>query len=320
MKKAMVGILILIPILILVIVAMVSNIVSMQAWISVEDLLITEKGTERAADTITLSLDAIRGKTVSVFDYVDVKVLPEKANKYTIEWKVDGNVTYTDEDYQERYAAYLVEYNRVRAEIEGEYPTFSTPEKQNAYNLAKLKYASDSTKIIDEMTRSLVGRMSPAVAFVGDDGFMVDSNSTGKFVASSYCNFTVKVVAENVSKTLSVSVVGDNVERVTLGNLNGEDNNIKVGQSRRLVPTYTPIDSIVNHTVWQSDNQDVATVDQNGVVKALKAGSANITVKASVHSTEKGEIAYVESGKYTINVTADGASSVYGETLYPPLS
>ena len=100
MKKAMVGILILIPILILVIVAMVSNIVSMQAWISVEDLLITEKGTERAADTISLSLDAIRDKTVSVFDYVDVKVLPEKANKYTIEWKVDGNVTYTDEDYQ----------------------------------------------------------------------------------------------------------------------------------------------------------------------------------------------------------------------------
>lgn len=316
MKKAMVGILILIPILILVIVAMVSNIVSMQAWISVEDLLITEKGTERAADTISLSLDAIRDKTVSVFDYVDVKVLPEKANKYTIEWKVDGNVTYTDEDYQERYAAYLVEYNRVRAEIEGEYPTFSTPEKQNAYNLAKLKYASDSTKIIDEMTRSLVGRMSPAVAFVGDDGFTVDSNSTGKFVASSYCNFTVKVVAENVSKTLSVSIVGDNVERVTLGNLSGEDNNIKVGQSRRLVPTYTPIDSIVNHTVWQSDKQDVATVDQNGVVKALKAGSANITVKASVHSTEKGEIAYVESGKYTINVTADGASSVYGDTLY----
>lgn len=101
MKKVMVGILILIPILILFIVAMVSNIISMQAWISVEDIQLTEKWSERTAENISLSLDGIQGKTISIYDYVNVKVLPEKANKYTIEWKIDGNVTYTDEEYQE---------------------------------------------------------------------------------------------------------------------------------------------------------------------------------------------------------------------------
>ena len=316
MKKVMVGILILIPILILFIVAMVSNIISMQAWISVEDIQLTEKWSERTAENISLSLDGIQGKTISIYDYVNVKVLPEKANKYTIEWKIDGNVTYTDEEYQEKYEAYVREISALKSELAAEYPVFSTNERRTAYNQAKIKYPDDSAKIIDDMAKSLVGIMSPAVSFVSEDEFDVDSNSTGKFIVSSYCNFTVKVVAENVSKTLSVSVVGDNVERVTIGNINGEDNNISVGESKRLVPNYTPIDSIVNYTIWHSDNEDVATVDQNGVVRALKAGSANITMQASVHSSERGEIRYITSGAYVVNVTAKGASTKYGKTLY----
>ena len=316
MKKVMVGILILIPILILFIVAMVSNIISMQAWISVEDIQLTEKWSERTAENISLSLDGIQGKTISIYDYVNVKVLPEKANKYTIEWKIDGNVTYTDEEYQEKYEAYVREISALKSELAAEYPVFSTNERRTAYNQAKIKYPDDSAKIIDEMAKSLVGIMSPAVSFVSEDEFDVDSNSTGKFIVSSYCNFTVKVVAENVSKTLSVSVVGDNVERVTIGNINGEDNNISVGEAKRLVPNYTPIDSIVNYTIWHSDNEDVATVDQNGVVRALKAGSANITMQASVHSSERGEIRYITSGAYVVNVTAKGASTKYGKTLY----
>ena len=316
MKKVMVGILILIPILILFIVAMVSNIISMQAWISVEDIQLTEKWSERTAENISLSLDGIQGKTISIYDYVNVKVLPEKANKYTIEWKIDGNVTYTDEEYQEKYEAYVREISALKSELAAEYPVFSTNERRTAYNQAKIKYPDDSAKIIDDMAKSLVGIMSPAVSFVSEDEFDVDSNSTGKFIVSSYCNFTVKVVAENVSKTLSVSVVGDNVERVTIGNINGEDNNISVGEAKRLVPNYTPIDSIVNYTIWHSDNEDVATVDQNGVVRALKAGSANITMQASVHSSERGEIRYITSGAYVVNVTAKGASTKYGKTLY----
>lgn len=316
MKKVMVGILILIPILILFIVAMVSNIISMQAWISVEDIQLTEKWSERTAENISLSLDGIQGKTISIYDYVNVKVLPEKANKYTIEWKIDGNVTYTDEEYQEKYEAYVREISALKSELAAEYPVFSTNERRTAYNQAKIKYPDDSAKIIDEMAKSLVGIMSPAVSFVSEDEFDVDSNSTGKFIVSSYCNFTVKVVAENVSKTLSVSVVGDNVERVTIGNINGEDNNISVGEAKRLVPNYTPIDSIVNYTIWHSDNEDVATVDQNGVVRALKAGSANITMQASVHSSERGEIRYITSGAYVVNVTAKGASTKYGKTLH----
>ena len=44
MKKVMIGILILIPVLIVFIVAMVSSIVSLQAWIAVDDVVLIYKG------------------------------------------------------------------------------------------------------------------------------------------------------------------------------------------------------------------------------------------------------------------------------------
>ena len=103
MKKVMIGILILIPILILIIVALVSNIISIQAWISVENVSLHYKGSETVADDISFSFENVANKTISFYDFLDVKVLPEKANNYTIEWHITGDVTYTDEEYLSKY-------------------------------------------------------------------------------------------------------------------------------------------------------------------------------------------------------------------------
>ena len=103
MKKVMIGILILIPIIIVFIVAMVSAIVSTQAWISVEDLKLQIKGTENEAETVTYSLDELGSGIVNLYDKIDVVVLPEKANKYVIEWQIVGDITYTDQDYTAKY-------------------------------------------------------------------------------------------------------------------------------------------------------------------------------------------------------------------------
>ena len=316
MKKVMIGILILIPILILVIVALVSSIVSIQAWISVEDIQLRYKGTENVAENISFNFENVANKTINLYDYIDVKVLPDKANNYTVEWHITGDVVYTDDEYQTKYEKYKQDLSALKAELEAEYPNFSDAERKSAYNAAKSRYGEDSVKIIAAMADALLTRVYPAACMVDDSDNETASNSTAKMIIGSYCNFTINVVAENVSKTLNVSVVGDNVERVTIGNLSGEDNNIAVGDSKRLVPNYTPIDSIVNHTIWHSDNEEVATVDQNGVVSARSAGTANITVQASVHSSEQGAIQYITSGAYTVNVTANGASRKYGQTLY----
>ena len=266
MKKVMIGILILIPIIILLVVAMVSTIVSAQAHIAVENIELKYKNSQDTIYELPLSLESVANKVVNIKDYLDVAVFPEKANNYTIEWKISGNVTYTDEEYYKKYKNYL-----------------DNPESSE--------------------------KVAPAAAFVDENGNETSSNTSGKMVIGSYCTFTMQVVAENVSKTLSVKVVGYDVSRVDLRAQTGK-NTLEVGSSVRLLPSYTPIDSIVNQTEWSSSNDSVATVDKNGIVTAVGQGSATITLGASVFST--GEKVY---GSFDVTVTATGASVRYGNKI-----
>lgn len=266
MKKVMIGILILIPIIILLVVAMVSTIVSAQAHIAVENIELKYKNSQDTIYELPLSLESVANKVVNIKDYLDVAVFPEKANNYTIEWKISGDVTYTDEEYYKKYKNYL-----------------DNPESSE--------------------------KVAPAAAFVDENGNETSSNTSGKMVIGSYCTFTMQVVAENVSKTLSVKVVGYDVSRVDLRAQTG-NNTLEVGSSVRLLPSYTPIDSIVNQTEWSSSNDSVATVDKNGIVTAVGQGSATITLGASVFST--GEKVY---GSFDVTVTATGASVRYGNKI-----
>ncbi len=100
MKKVLIGILILIPIIILLVVALVTNLLQLQAWIAVEDLAVNYKDSERAVGNIKLYLDVNDDTVFDFNDYVDVLVLPEKANQYTVEWAF-GNLECSEEYLQE---------------------------------------------------------------------------------------------------------------------------------------------------------------------------------------------------------------------------
>lgn len=266
MKKVMIGILILIPIIILLVVAMVSSIVSAQAHIAVENIELKYKDSDNTIYELPLNLSNVADKVVNLKDYLDVVVSPEKANNYTIEWKISGDVTYTDSEYEKKYNQYV-----------------NNP--------------SSSAKVW------------PAATFVDENGNETSSNTSGKMVIGSYCTFTVQVVAENVSKTLSVKVVGYDVNRVEVRAQSGEGK-LSIGESVRLVPSYTPIDSIVNDSEWTSSNAQVAIVDQNGVVTGVGEGKAVISHGASVFST--GAKVY---GTCEVEVSANGASVRYGNRI-----
>ena len=314
MKKVMIGILILIPIIILLVVALVSVIVSVNAHIAVEDLQLRYKDSERTVYDLQISLSD--ATNVNIYDYVSVKILPEKATDKTVEWQIVGDVAYTDTEYEKNRIAYLAKYDPLIAELEREYPNFSTQERINAYNIAKGKYYKDMSLLLDEMASILIGRVRPAVAFVDDHGNEVESNTTGKMMISSYCKFTVRAQAETVSKILTVTVIGYDVERVELSVSEDSSTTLGVGESMRLLASYTPIDSIVNKTKWEvKSGSDVVRVDQNGVVTAIKEGTATVGLLASVYSTEsKNQIQYVE-GTIDVTVEQKGASALFGERV-----
>ena len=90
MKKIMLGVLVLIPILIMLIVGLVTSFVSTQAYIGVESVSIEE-------DYVTILFsevpsDANGRKIIDFDDHMTVTVLPERAANKTLEWRIEGNV------------------------------------------------------------------------------------------------------------------------------------------------------------------------------------------------------------------------------------
>lgn len=314
MKKVLLGILTLIPVIVLLVVAMVSNIVALQAHISVEDVFLRLKSTGEDAYDISLSFDSIRQKTFSITDYIDVVVYPQRANNYTLEYELSGDILYTDVEYEDNRNEYLQERAALINQLEEEVSTgiFEDEKHREAFYIVRGKFL-DSSQIVNAMADLLLSKVRPAVSFVDASDNEVATNNTGRMLVASYCNFTVRVIAENVFKTLNVSVTGDDVEKVSVVSKSG--NTLQVGQNIRLLPVYTPIDSIVEHTIWQSSDENVVSVDQNGVVNATGEGSATISLFASVNSSRKSENAEYVKGVFEILVSKNGASSKFFEKI-----
>ena len=80
---------------------------------------------------------------------------------------------------------------------------------------------------------------------------------------------------------------------VTGVDITEEDQSMKVDESLQLAVTITPEDATNKAITWESDNPEVAIVDENGLVTASSAGTANITV-----TTEDG--AFTDTIKITV--------------------
>lgn len=255
MKKVLIGILILIPIIILLVVSLVTNLLQLQAWISVDDITVTDKISGAEVSSLKPAVDVGNGVVYDLNDFVDVVVLPDKANNYTVEWTM-SEVKCSDEEYSERYEQYL------------ENPTGAP--------------------------------VYPAAMLVDAAGNESERNTSGKFVVNAYCSFNIKVQAETASKNFVVDIIGNTVARVALNDLDGEQScALTVGQSKRLSVSYIPLDSIVSEAEFSSSAPDVVTVDKNGVITAVGAGSAQITATADRYHEE----GVVKSNAYLVTVT-----------------
>ena len=62
-----------------------------------------------------------------------------------------------------------------------------------------------------------------------------------------------------------------------------------VGDSKQLTVTFDPTNATNKAVTWESDNEEVATVDKDGKVTAVKAGKATITVTSVANSKATAE-------------------------------
>ena len=103
---------------------------------------------------------------------------------------------------------------------------------------------------------------------------------SGTPTAAGTSTFTVKANNNygSDSKSLSITIGAQTNVPVTGVSLNTSTLNLIEGGTGTLIATVEPSNATNKNVTWESSNKSVATVDANGLVTAVSAGNATITV------------------------------------------
>ena len=109
-----------------------------------------------------------------------------------------------------------------------------------------------------------------------DEGYRLVEGSL-KYNGVQMTNNSFVMPAEPVTITAEFEKIPDDMVPVTGVKLNQKSAELAVGETLTLIPTVEPTDATNKNVSWTSSDTEVATV-KNGVVTAVKAGEAIITV------------------------------------------
>lgn len=119
------------------------------------------------------------------------------------------------------------------------------------------------------------------VAWTSSDETIATVDANGRVTAVSAGSVTITAAAGGVtSEAVFIVVQGPAPVLVGSVNVNPAALNLTEGDARALTATVGPENATNRAVVWTSSNPSVAAVDGNGVVTALRAGSAVITATA----------------------------------------
>ena len=179
-------------------------------------------------------------------------------------------------------------------------------------NLTTLELEEGTTEDLTE-TLSPADATDKNVIWNSDNETVATVDSTGKVTAVKAGTATITVTATNgtddteddKTATCSVIVTAAELPKVDVDGvtLNKTELQLTEGEYLALVATVTPKDATNKSISWSSDNEDVATVDDDGKITAVSAGTATITV-----TTEDGEftanceVTVVEETSETVSV------------------
>lgn len=143
-----------------------------------------------------------------------------------------------------------------------------------------------------------------------EDVVMILDNYTGNFMTMDAGTAIITATAIDGSgvKATCKIIVSNGIIKAESVTLNTTNTTIALGSTKTLTATVLPEDATMRTVTWKSSNTDVATVDENGVVTTVGAGTATITATAA-----DGKGAYAECKVNVIynTITLTDASSSY---------
>ncbi|MBR3815352.1 MAG: Ig-like domain-containing protein [Clostridia bacterium] len=208
-------------------------------------------------------------------------VLPENAYNKNIEWltsdeeiisvadgKVtalktgEATVTAVSKENGEIKAACNVTVERYVEGVKLSEETFII-EKGNSYQLVATVLPEDAT--------------DKSLTWVSSDSETVSVDENGKITAlkAGEATITANTAFEGISAQCKVTVKVSSAEVL----LNKQSAELYCGETLELTATVLPEDTTDKGIIWSSSDEEIATVDENGVVTAHEKGEATITVK-----------------------------------------
>ena len=157
------------------------------------------------------------------------------------------------------------------------------------------------------------------VTWSSDNPLVATVDNTGKVTGISPGTTIVKVVAKDGNKMASctVEVTAAHIA-ISFINLNPGNKTINVGDSQQIGVTFSPTNATNKNVTWSSNNESVATVNENGLVTATGVGTAWIYATPEDNPLkEKYATIKVDAGIPVTSVSLDPVSKMLnpGETI-----
>ncbi len=156
-----------------------------------------------------------------------------------------------------------------------------------------IEFSAEEYTVATKETVQLVWTVLPensndkAVTFSSDNTEIATVNDTGLVtgVKAGTVNITATATDGGIVGTVPVTVI-QKAEEITVI---GEETTVWVGENTSFSAVVTPADTTDKSVVWSSSDEEIATVDTEGTITALKAGSCDI-IASSVYGTAEGRI------------------------------
>ncbi|MCH5239615.1 MAG: Ig-like domain-containing protein [Muribaculaceae bacterium] len=140
-----------------------------------------------------------------------------------------------------------------------------------------LNYNLYTLKVEEKIQLQIVNPANVAatdVTWTSSASKVAEVSSTGEVTAVAVGEATITATYKGISATCTITVIATEAETITL---NYTELTLNKNEEYQLVATVYP-STVTDSTVkWISSNPEVATVDQDGIVKALSSGSTSIS-------------------------------------------
>ena len=138
------------------------------------------------------------------------------------------------------------------------------------------------------------------------DVVTIDENGNIKAIKEG--KVTITVIVDGKKATIEIEVSKIPVESLTV---NPNNVTLYVGESKKIDATVTPENATYKTVTWKSENENVATVDSDGTIHAIRKGTTKII---AIADGKTAEVTVTVNDKYELHlkeVRVEGLSETF---------